>query len=248
MLDDTLDIVRQHADPPVPVAFDEWNTYVTAKGPDYIEDYNIADALYAGALMNACLRRAGQIKTAACFNLINVMGNYRVTPQWLWEKIPTRGDYWVPVRCNPDTPPRVWKTPTTLVLELMTHYRGSQAVGCQVDSPTMQTPAVGNLPAFDDLLVLDAAATYDPEANIVYLSLVNRDADSEAQFSLSGVRRSGDATLYTVSGDSPMASNTVDSPTNVTVESAVWQADADTRSVPPHSFTMAVIPVARQGT
>ena len=67
------------------LAFDEWNTYVAGKAPDFFEDYDIADALYAGALMNACLARADRIKMSAIFNLINVMGNYRVTPTAIWK-------------------------------------------------------------------------------------------------------------------------------------------------------------------
>lgn len=58
--------------------------------------------------MNACLNRCDGIKLSACFNLINVMGSYRVTPS------------------------RIWKTPGTLVLALMARYRGQYAVRCLV--------------------------------------------------------------------------------------------------------------------
>jgi hypothetical protein len=59
MLDRTWEIVRAHADPPPAIAFDEWNTYVAGKAPDFFEDYGMADALYTGALMNACLQTGG---------------------------------------------------------------------------------------------------------------------------------------------------------------------------------------------
>ena len=67
-----------------------------AHHPYYIENYNIADALYAASLLHACLNRSHIIKNTGIYHLINVMGNYRI-----------KGN-------------KIWKTPTTLVLELLT--------------------------------------------------------------------------------------------------------------------------------
>ncbi len=220
MLDRTWELVRAHASPAPTIAFDEWNTYVGGKPPDFFEDYGIADALYAGALMNACLQRADWIRMSAIFSLINVMGNYRVTPTTLW------------------------KTPTTLVLELYTKLRGALAVGCAVRGPTIATPAAGNLPAFDAVPLIDAAATYDPVQGMLYLSLVNRDPDRAAEIALAGVTRRGTGRIHRVTGNGPQALNTEEESEAVRIEEEDWPADASLLKLPAHTVAILALRVA----
>ncbi|RMF81588.1 MAG: hypothetical protein D6737_04610 [Chloroflexi bacterium] len=242
MLDDTMAVVAQHSDPPTPIAFDEWNTYIRAKPPNFIEDYDIGDALYAGSLMNACIQRCDRIKLTAIYNLINVMGNYMVTPLFTWRKVAqSRGDYWVGQVQDDATPPMVWKAPTTLVMELLTQQRGNHAIACTVESPTFSSEAIGSLPAYSAVPTVDAAATYDADNGIVYLSVVNRSADETARLSLGGITSGGDVMLYIVAGDSPFALNTADTPQRVMIEEQSIALTDGNFDVPPHSFTMAVI-------
>lgn len=217
MLDETWEIVKKHSDPPVPIAFDEWNTYMGAKAPDFFEDYDMADALYTGVLMNACIQRCDWIKMSAVFNLINVMGNYRVTRD------------------------KVWKTPATLVLELLTHHRGMHGIGCHTESPVFSTPAEGNQFAYDDVPTVDAAATFDEQSGMVYLSIVNNDINSPAVIDLHGITASGEADIYIVSGDDAMAMNNEETPEAVTIDTSSWNPDKPLE-VRPHSFSMVVIP------
>ena len=151
MLDATLAIMDRCDAKGLPLAFDEWNTYVGAKAPDYIEEYNLADALYTGALMNACLQRADRIKYSAIYHLTNVMGSYVIAPLYEWKAVNLgRGGGWVPVSTGEEpAAPAVIKMPATLVLELMTRFRGSQALRCAVECGTFDSPAAGNMPAFD---------------------------------------------------------------------------------------------------
>ncbi len=218
MLDRTWEIVRAHADPAPTIAFDEWNTYVGGKPPDFFEDYGIADALYTGALMNGCLQRAAWVTMSACFNLINVMGNYRVTPT------------------------QVWKTPTTLVLELFTRFRGPVAVACSADGPTVATPAAGTLPAYDAVPLVDAAATCDPDKGVLYLSVVNRDPDRAGTIDVTGVTRGDGGRLLRVTGGGPQDLNTEDAPEAVVIEEDPLPADGPLR-IPPHTVAMAVLPI-----
>jgi alpha-N-arabinofuranosidase len=217
MLDRTWGIVRAHANPPPVIAFDEWNTYVGGKPPDFFEDYGMADGLYTGALMNACLQRADWIKMSASFNLINVMGNYRVTPT------------------------KVWKTPTALVLELFTRLRGAIAVGCDVRCPATATPGAGTLPAFDAVPLIDAAATFDSEQSILYLSVVNRDPDRSAGIALNGVARGGAGRVHRVTGNGPQALNTEAEPEAVIIEEEEWPADATLLELPAHSVAIVEV-------
>ena len=214
MLDRTWEIVQTHSDPAPPIAFDEWNTYVAAKSPDFFEDYGVADGIYTGVLMNACLQRADWIKMSASFNLINVMGNYRVSPTL------------------------VWKTPTTLVLELFTRLRGPVSVGCTTDCPTVATPAAGTLPAYEDVPLIDAAATCEPDRGIVYLSVVNRDPQRAATITLAGASRNGAGRIYRVTGNGPQALNTEAEPRAVVIEEEEWPAGTSQLEVPPHTVAM----------
>ncbi|MEM6610304.1 MAG: alpha-L-arabinofuranosidase C-terminal domain-containing protein [Pseudomonadota bacterium] len=218
MLDHTWDIVRAHADPPPAIIFDEWNTYVEAKTPDFFEDYGMADALYAGALMNACLARADWIKMSASFNLINVMGNIRVSQT------------------------HVWKTPTFLVLELFTKHRGSHSVACRVEVDSMATPAAGNLPAYDAVPLVDAAATRSADGGMLFLSVVNRDPERAAEISLSGLTRTGSGRIHFVAGPGPQSLNTEYDPDAVGIEEAAWP-DATQLTIPAHAVALVEVPL-----
>ena len=206
MLDETIRIADQFSEQKLDIAFDEWNTYVGAKSPDFIEDYNLADALYAGALMNACINRCDRIKMSAIFNLINAMGSYLAYPLYDWQAINLgRGGGWVATSVNP-AEPRTVKMPSTLVLELMTRYRGKVAIRCDVDSPVMASPSAGNLPAYDDLPIIDASITYDEDVQQYFLSIVNR-GDAPVSIELTGLDNHTEAINYQVTADSPLATN-----------------------------------------
>ncbi len=238
MLDATLAVMDQHTDEPLPLAFDEWNTYVGAKPPDFIEDYNLADALYTGALMNACLQRADRIKYSAIYHLTNVMGCYLIAPLYEWGAVSLgRGGGWVALStgATPDEP-AVIKMPATLVLELMTAHRGAQAVRCEVDCGVFSSPAAGNMPAFDDVPLLSAAATLDAAGERLYLSLVNCAVDAPLAIELAGVDCADEAEMHIVTGASPLASNSFDAPDSVAVKSS--RVDVGRLTLPPCSFAL----------
>ncbi len=243
MLDATLAIMDRCAEKRLPLAFDEWNTYVGAKAPDYIEEYNLADALYTGALMNACLQRAERIKYSAIYHLTNVMGSYVIAPLYEWEAVVLgRGGGWAPVSTGADpAAPAVIKMPATLVLELMTRFRGSRAVGCAVECGTFDSPAAGNMPAFDGVPLVSAAATFDAERNLLYLSVVNCAADAPMEIGLAGLEVREKIEMYLVSGDSPLATNRFDAPEEVEIVQQYGRADE--LVLPPHSFAMLVLQV-----
>lgn len=224
MLDDTINIVDQFSEQKLAIAFDEWNTYFGAKAPDFIEDYSLADALYTGALMNACINRCDRIKMSAIFNLINVMGSYRMYPQYEWEVVNLgRGGAWVATSVIPSEPMTV-KMPATLVMELMTRYRGNLGINCEVESPVMASPSAGNLPAYDDLPIIDASVTYDEKANQYFISIVNR-SDSPVMINTIGLDGYTELINYQVTADSPLATNDLSQPDNVRIEEIELRSD-----------------------
>ena len=148
MLDRTINHEKNIQKKPITIAFDEWNTYVEAEHPNYIENYNIADALYAGSLLNACINRGDMITNTGIYHLINVMGNYRIDGQ------------------------KIWKTPTTLILELFTKYHKGKILKTSVNSPTFESPKIGKQPIYKKNKLIDASATY--HKNQICLSVVNK--------------------------------------------------------------------------
>ncbi len=241
MLDDTLAIVDQHSPKPLPIAFDEWNTYVNAKAPNFIENYNLADALYTGSIMNLCLQRADRIHYSAIYHLTNVMGCYLIAPLYNWEELHMgRRGGWLPIDTG-DNPaqPAVIKMPATLVLELMTHHRGRQALETTVDCGTFASPAAGTMPAFDDVPLVNAATTLDAEANALFVSLVNCGIDEPMSVSITGFEVETDVDMYCVSGASPLATNTFEAPDTVAIEHQTMPVDQ--LELPPHSFAMLVL-------
>jgi alpha-N-arabinofuranosidase len=219
LLDKTINIAAAHSDPPVPIAFDEWNTYLRAKPPLFIEEYNLADALYTGGVMNAVLRRCEHIHMSAPFNFTNVMANYRISQG------------------------AVWATPSTLVLDLMTRLRGAIGIDCQVTaSPTFDTPAMGQQVAYQGIQTINAAATYDAEQKVVYLSLVNHDMKGDAAVSITMPNGSEvtKASIFTVSGPSGVAQNSEVAPQAVKITEATWHK-GETLTVPPLSFNLLVL-------
>jgi alpha-N-arabinofuranosidase len=218
ILRNTLETIAQHSDPPVPLAFDEWNTYIRAKPPLFLEDYNVADALYTGGLMNACIRMCNRIKMSAPFNFINVMGNYRVTSR------------------------AVWPTPATLVLDVFTRFRGPVGIDCQVtETPTFSSPEIGQQFAYDNVPTVDAAATYDPELGLVYLSVVNHDREQAAAIRVDGLPRIDGVTIYQVSGNDGTELNTEEDPSAVAIQQSNLSENAKIFQVPPLSFSMVVV-------
>ena len=197
--------------------------------------------LYTGALMNACLQRADRIKYSAIYHLTNVMGCYVIAPLYEWEAVFLgRGGGWVPVSTG-DAPaaPAVIKMPATLVLELMTAHRGPQAVGCSVECGTFSSPGVGNMPAFDAVPLVSAAATLDADAKSLYLSIVNCSVDAPMRIDLAGIDCEKEADVYCVAGASPLATNSFDAPDTITITRD--KARVGELTLPPHSFSLVVL-------
>lgn len=243
MLDETISIVDHTNAQGLSIAFDEWNTYYGAKAPDFLEGYNLSDALYTGAVMNACINRADRIKYSAIYHLTNAMACYLIAPLFRWQAVNLgRGGAWVPVSIAADSPsPSIIKTPSTLVMELMTKHRGKHAIHCTVDCGTFTSPEAGNLPSFDDVPLVDASATVDREMGTVFVSIVNRDVENSVVVVLNGLSDIDKSTvqLHLVSGESPVVTNSFDSPHRVSIET--YHITSKEITLPPHSYAMVVI-------
>ena len=215
MLDKTIAEIKKYTKKNITIAFDEWNTYVEAEHPNYIENYNIADALYAGSLLNACINRGDMITNTGVYHLINVMGNYRIDGQ------------------------KIWKTPTTLVLELFTKYHKGEILKTSVSSPTFSSPALGKQPVYKNNKLIDASATYDQ--NQVCLSIVNKSEKESLIVSIPQHKKI--IANYLVNGSSPTDLNDKKNLHKITIKKNQLECGEDFVEIPPHSFSLILMKV-----
>ena len=215
MLDKTIAEIKNNTKKPITIAFDEWNTYVEAEHPNYIENYNIADALYAGSLLNACINRGDMITNTGIYHLINVMGNYRIDGQ------------------------KIWKTPTTLILELFTKYHKGKILKTSVNSPTFESPKIGKQPIYKKNKLIDASATY--HKNQICLSVVNKSEKESLIISIPTHKKV--SSNYLVNGSSPTDINDKKNLEKVSIKKNKLECGKDYIKVPPHSFSLFLIKV-----
>ena len=215
MLDKTIAEIKKYTKKNITIAFDEWNTYVEAEHPNYIENYNISDALYAGSLLNACINRGDMITNTGVYHLINVMGNYRIDGQ------------------------KIWKTPTTLVLELFTKYHKGEILKTSVSSPTFSSPALGKQPVYKNNKLIDASATYDQ--NQVCLSIVNKSEKESLIVSIPQHKKI--IANYLVNGSSPTDLNDKKNLNKIAIKKNQLECGEDFVEIPPHSFSLILMKV-----
>ena len=215
MLDRTITEVKKNTNKDITIAFDEWNTYVEAEHPNYIENYNIADALYAGSLLNACINRGNMITNTGIYHLINVMGNYRIDGQ------------------------KIWKTPTTLVLELFTKYHKGEILKTSVKSPTFSSQGMGKQPEYKKNKLIDAAATY--HENRVCLTVVNKSEKESLTISIPNYKKI--IGNYLVNGNSPTDMNDNKNLEKVKIKTNKLKFAANSIKVPPHSLSLILLEI-----
>jgi alpha-N-arabinofuranosidase len=215
MLDMTIKEVKKNTKKHITLAFDEWNTYVEAEHPNYIENYNIADALYAGSLLNACINRGDMITNTGIYHLINVMGNYRIDGQ------------------------KIWKTPTTLVLELFTKYHKGKILKTSTNSPTFASPGMGKQPEYKKNNLLDASATFNQ--NQVCLTIVNKSEMESLKISIPIHTKIIET--YLVDGDSPTDMNDIKNLEKVYIKKNKLEYCTEFINLPPHSFNLILLEI-----
>ena len=210
MLDRTIKEVKKYTKKNIKIAFDEWNTYVEAHTPKFLENYNIADALYSGSLLHACINRGNVITNTGIYHLVNVMGNYRIEGK------------------------KIWKTPTTLVLELMTKFHKGIILETKIKTNKFKSPRLGKQPQYSNNLLIDAATTF--QKNKYCISIVNKSENKKIKVNLPKFKKIIES--YTVNGKSKTDLNTENKSTNVIIKKNIVKVINNQITLPPHSFSL----------
>ena len=210
MLDRTIKEVKKYTKKNIKIAFDEWNTYVEAHTPKFLENYNIADALYSGSLLHACINRGNVITNTGIYHLINVMGNYRIEGK------------------------KIWKTPTTLVLELMTKFHKGIILATKIKTNKFKSPRLGKQPKYSNNLLIDAATTF--QKNKYCISIVNKSENKKIKVNFPKFKKIIES--YTVNGKSKTDLNTKNKKNNVIIKKNIVKVINNQITLPPHSFSL----------
>ena len=210
MLDRTIKEVKKYTKKNIKIAFDEWNTYVEAHTPKFLENYNIADALYAGSLLHACINRGNVITNTGIYHLVNVMGNYRIEGK------------------------KIWKTPTTLVLELMTKFHKGIILETKIKTNKFKSPRLGKQPQYSNNLLIDAATTF--QKNKYCISIVNKSENKKIKVNFPKFKKIIES--YTVNGKSKTDLNTENKRNNVIIKKNIVKVINNQITLPPHSFSL----------
>ena len=213
MLDRTIKEVKKYSKKKINIAFDEWNTYVEAHHPYYIENYNMADALYAASLLHACLNRADIVKNTGIYHLINAMGNYRIKGK------------------------KLWKTPTTLVLELLTKFHKGKILKSKVACDCISAPRLGKQPSYEKVKIIDAACTYNK--NIICLSVVNKSPNKNIKVKLPLFKEV--LANYVINGHSPTDLNNELKRKKVKIRKNITKIKDTFCILLPHSFNLFIL-------
>ncbi len=220
------------------VSFDEWNVWYSsllskalptaiddwpAAPPLSEEDYTVADAVVVGDLLMSLLRHADRVTSASLAQVVNVIA---------------------PIGAPADGP--AWRKTTFFPFSLTSRHARGNSLRLLVDSPTYEAAGVEDVP------VVDAAATHDPDDGLIAVFLVNRSVDKPATVTIdlgSCVAPPAILEVLTLAHPDPAAANTASSPNAVGVvanDSATVDYGIVTIVLPPVSWSLArlALPVA----
>jgi alpha-L-arabinofuranosidase len=155
------------------------------------------------------------IRNTGIYHLINVMGNYRIDGE------------------------KIWKTPTTLILELFTKYHKGKILKTSVDCPSFSSPEIGKQPIYKENKLISASATYDQKQ--ICLSIVNKSEKESLIISIPTHKKIIES--YLVNGNSPTDMNDKKKIEKVYIKKNKLKCGEGYIKVPPHSFSLLLIKV-----
>ena len=208
-------VSRQTSRRPIYIAWDEWNVWYRARGPQQRgrrileERYNLEDALVVATFLNSFVNHANIVKIANMAQLVNVIAPIFTSEQG------------------------VFLQTIYYPLQLFANNTRGKAIELFVDVPKYKAAR------FDGVPYLDASASW--ENGILVLNVVNRHRDQaiEAHLETQDKQFTGTVSVSEVNGPDIKAENDFNKSTVKAVERSVT---ADGRqlsySFPPHSFTM----------
>ena len=208
-------VSRQTTHRPIYIAWDEWNVWYRARGPQQRgrrileERYNLEDALVVATLLNSFANHAHIVKIANMAQLVNVIAPIFTSDEGMFIQT-----IYYP-------------------LELFAANTKGKALALFVDSPRYKTAR------FDGVPYLDASAAWNNGSLILNVVNRHRDQSIEAELETQDKQFTGSVAVSEVNGPDIKSENDFNKTTVKTVERSITADGQRLRySFPPHSFTM----------
>lgn len=215
MLDRTIREINKYSHKNIKIAFDEWNTYVEAHTPYFIENYNIADAIYAASLLHACINRGDIIRNTGIYHLINVMGNYQIDRK------------------------KIWKSPTTLVLELFTKFHKGLILKSKIITENFYSPRLGKQPIYKNNKLIDACVTSNKKQ--ICLSVVNKSENKNVKLKSPYLKKI--EKTYLINGENKTDKNNYKNLKKVFIQNNKLKINSEFITLPPHSINIILFKI-----
>lgn len=183
-------------------------------------------ALQEGGLLNLFMRRADANELNAASALVNFWDGSAI-------RLSNRGSF---------------VTPGYLVQQLVAQRHGPLLLSTGLTGPTFNAPALGNLPARNNIPMLDVTSTRSMDGTKLYISVVNRDpsAVQTSTINLTGAGTiGGTASVKTVNSAGYLDQNTWQNPTLIqtATSSATGVGASFDYNFPAHSFTVLTVDI-----
>jgi alpha-N-arabinofuranosidase len=200
---------QQRISHPIGIAYDEWNIWYRARGPEHRtrgieEQYDLSDALAFATYLNIFIRQCRHVPIANLAQMVNAIAPILTNP----------GGLFLQTIYHP--------------LRLYAEHTREIALDIHVDSPTYDLPpaqeeqSAGRVHHVADLgpfPLLDGVASCDAAGRELTLAVVNRDRDRahRAEVELVGRMLTGPAAVAEVNGPDVDATNSFEHPRRVDV-------------------------------
>jgi alpha-N-arabinofuranosidase len=221
---------RQRLHHEISVAYDEWNVWFRTGDGRLEERYNLADTLAVATFLNVFVRRCRTVRMANLAQLVNVIAPIVTSEQGMF----LQGIYY----------PLQLMAEATREVALDTFVKSGGHVHRDLPGQRWHHRVAGLGP----FQLLDVAASRDPDARHLTISVVNRDPEQSlaTRILLHGAQARGRMTAREVNGADPSVINTFEQPDQIAVRSFEQRVKGDGIDIdfPPHSFTVLEVDLA----
>jgi alpha-L-arabinofuranosidase len=136
---------------------------------------------------------------------------------------------------------KVWKSPTTLVLELFTKYHKGSILKTNVKTDKFISPKLGKQPRYKNNKMIDASATYYKSE--ICLSIVNKSENKNIELKLPYLDKI-DKT-FTINGENKTDLNSFKKNNKVKIKKNILKYNLNKIILPPHSINLIILKIVK---
>ena len=132
---------------------------------------------------------------------------------------------------------KIWKTPTTLVLELFTKYHKGVILESKIKTENFISPKLGKQPIYKNNKMIDAAVTKNNETYCI--SIVNKSENKSVSVKLNNNLKI--TKTFTINGSNKTDMNDYKNINKVKIKNNILKAKDNHVTIPAHSINMILL-------